>query len=143
VAKPGAGQSAQPLFGSLDDFVWWLTRAYRREIFGDGRTRVWAARWWERQHEEAINRLLVMWLAYEQAIAQGGGAPSSIWVYHFDHHMQVLMMPDGPFAGAKGEENACGRGEPLPYLPPPATSPFYNPDPSPRRRPPTPVQISP
>ena len=42
------------------------------------------------------------------------------WRDHADHHMAVLMDPDGPFATAtEGEENKSKRGEPLPYVAPP------------------------
>ena len=42
------------------------------------------------------------------------------WRDHADHHMAVLMDPDGPFATAtEGEENTSKRGEPLPYVAPP------------------------
>ena len=44
------------------------------------------------------------------------------WRDHADHHMTMLMDPDGPFAGAKtdADENRCRRGETLPYTAPPA-----------------------
>ena len=43
------------------------------------------------------------------------------WRDHADHHMPVLMDPDGAFAGAEpeAEHNCCRRGEPLPYEAPP------------------------
>lgn len=44
------------------------------------------------------------------------------WRDHADHHMAVLMDPEGPFAAADhyGEENQSDKGAPLPYEAPPA-----------------------
>ena len=43
------------------------------------------------------------------------------WRDHADHHMAVLLDPDGPFSDAtEGEDNTNRRGDPLPYAAPPA-----------------------
>jgi hypothetical protein len=39
------------------------------------------------------------------------------WRDHADHHMHVLLSPDGPFARSK---DTCEPGAPLPYIAPPA-----------------------
>ena len=43
------------------------------------------------------------------------------WRDHADHHMGVLMDPQGPFAAADAmaTENQTSKGEPLPYEAPP------------------------
>lgn len=105
-------------YGSVDEFVReHLRHVYRRKISGDGRARVWAARWW--QYDEAVIRLEALWRAWEHLRQDPTTGASVWWRDHADHHMGVLMDPDGPFAGAEGEENACKRGEPLPYIAPP------------------------
>lgn len=105
-------------FGSVDEFVReFLVKVYRRRVSGDGRTRVWAAKWW--RYDEAIIRLEALWRAWEE-LRRDPATGMSVWLRdHADHHMPVLFDPDGPFAGAEGEQNSCRRGEPLPYAPPP------------------------
>ena len=114
-----AGGEAQPTlyYGSVDEFVReYLRHVYRRRI--DYRHRVWAARWWE--HDEAVIRLEALWRAWEHLRRDPGTGMSVWWRDHADHHMAVLMDPDGPFATAtEGEENTSKRGEPLPYVAPP------------------------
>ncbi|AYD89928.1 DUF4913 domain-containing protein [Actinomyces sp. 2119] len=104
-------------FGSVDEFVRdYLRNVYRRRI--DGRHRCWAGRWW--QHEEAVIRLEALWRAWEHLRRDAATGMSIWWRDHADHHMAVLMSPDGPFATAtEGTENTCRLGEPLPYVPPP------------------------
>jgi len=41
---------------------------------------------------------------------------SAWWRDHADHHMRMLMSPDGVLANARSENAA---GDPLPYNPPP------------------------
>lgn len=105
-------------FASVDEFVRdYLRHVYRRRI--DGRHRCWAGRWWE--YDEAVIRLEALWRAWEH-LRLDPATGVSLWLRdHADYHMAVLMDPDGPFAGAtEGPENTCRRGEPLPYVPPPA-----------------------
>ena len=70
--------------------------------------------WW--RSAEAISRLDALWRAWENLRLDGTTGMSVWWRDHADHHMAILMDPDGPFAGST---DACGRGEPLPYTPPP------------------------
>lgn len=105
-------------FSSVDEFLReYLRLVYRRAI--NGRSRVWAARWWE--YDEAVVRLEALWRAWE-FLRRDPSTGMSVWLRdHADHHMGVLMDPDGPFAGADAtaEVNHCRRGEPLPYERPP------------------------
>ena len=121
VDEPGR-ETAEPApelyYGSVDEFVReYLRHVYRRRI--DGRHRVWAARWWE--HDEAVIRLEALWRAWEHLRRDPGTGMSVWWRDHADHHMAVLMEPDGPFftADVSGESNQARKDEPLPYAPPP------------------------
>lgn len=110
---------ASPYYGSVDEFLReYLRSVYQRGI--NGRSRVWAARWWE--YPEAVIRLEALWRAWEHLRQDPTTGMSVWWRDHADHHMPALMDPDGAFAGASAEadENRCRRGEPLPYDQPPA-----------------------
>lgn len=104
-------------YGSVDEFVReYLRNVYRRRI--DGRHRCWAGRWWE--HDEAVIRLEALWRSWEHLRQDAATGMSVWWRDHADHHMAVLMDPDGPFATAtEGEENTSKKGAPLPYVAPP------------------------
>ncbi|PYF96368.1 protein of unknown function [Georgenia satyanarayanai] len=114
------GEAGSALYyGSVDEFVReYLRHVYRRRI--DGRHRVWAARWWE--HDEAIIRLEALWRAWEHLRRDPATGMSVWWRDHADHHMAMLMSPDGPFSAVDpdAKENHTRKGEPLPYQPPPA-----------------------
>ncbi|NTW41328.1 MAG: DUF4913 domain-containing protein [Cellulomonadaceae bacterium] len=113
------GLEAEPqlYFGSVDEFVReYLRNVYRRRI--DGRHRVWAGEWW--RYDEAVIRLEALWRAWEHLRLDPATGMSVWWRDHADHHMTVLMDPDGPFALAtEGEMNVSKRGDPLPYVAPP------------------------
>lgn len=108
----------QLYYATLDDFVRdCLSPLYRRRI--DGRSRVWAAEWW--RYTEAIVRLEALWRSWEH-LRLDPATGMSVWLRdHADHHMPILMSPDGPFAAADhtAEINQTKKGEPLPYLSPP------------------------
>lgn len=108
----------QPYYGSVDEFVRdYLRHVYRRRI--DGRNRCWAGRWWE--HPEAVIRLEALWRSWEHLRLDAATGMSVWWRDHVDHHMAVLIDPDGPFSQATdGDENTCKHGQPLPYVAPPA-----------------------
>ena len=66
-------------------------------------------------------RLEALWRSWE-FLRRDPSTGMSVWLRdHADHHMSVLMDPDGPFAGADAtaEANHCRHGEPLPYERPP------------------------
>lgn len=105
-------------FGSVDEFVReYLRNAYRRRI--DGKNRIWAARWWE--YDEAVIRLEALWRSWEHLRLDPSTGMSVWWRDHADHHMSVLMDPQGPFyaAEAVSRENQETKGGPLPYATPP------------------------
>ena len=105
-------------FGSVDEFVReYLRNAYRRRI--DGKHRIWAAHWWE--YDEAVIRLEALWRSWEHLRQDPSTGMSVWWRDHADHHMSVLMDPQGPFhaADAASRENQETKGGPLPYVAPP------------------------
>lgn len=120
IAGPEDHEAAEPAppelyYGSVDEFVReLLIKTYRRRIDGRGSGRVWSAEWW--RSAEAISRLDALWRAWENLRLDGTTGMSVWWRDHADHHMAILMDPDGPFAGST---DSCGRGEPLPYTSPP------------------------
>lgn len=106
-------------FGSVDEFIrGYLLPTYRRRV--DGQRVLWAAQWWK--YAEAVARLDAMWRAWEY-LRQDAQTGMSVWFRdHAEHHMSILLSPDGPFAAAgegKGRENINEKGDPLPYAAPP------------------------
>ncbi|WP_295787926.1 DUF4913 domain-containing protein [uncultured Microbacterium sp.] len=117
--KAPVDEEPELYFGSVDEFVrGYLLPNYRRRV--DGQRVVWAADWWS--YAEAVARLDALWRAWEhlRLDAQTG---MSVWFRdHAEHHMSILLSPDGPFAAAgegKDRENTNEKGEPLPYISPP------------------------
>lgn len=101
-------------FGSVDEFVREkLIYTYARRVGPQGAFR-WDAKWW--MHPEAISRLDALWRTWEALRLEGTFGMSSWWRDHADHHMRILMSPDGPFAASRSEN---AQGDPLPYTPPP------------------------
>jgi len=108
---------AKPAHPSLGDFVGdYLLPMFTRPTLG-GRW-LWCPHWWE--HSEAVSRLTALWHAWEALRDQPGTAFGSWYREHLDHHLPILMGPDGPFRD-------CANGhytpDPLPASPlPPADS---------------------
>lgn len=101
-------------YESVDEFVREKLRySYARVVSGRGQYR-WSARWWE--SAEAVSRLEALWRAWEHLRLEPALGMSSWWRDHADHHMAMLLSPEGPFNG-RDDENAPG--EPLPYEAPP------------------------
>ena len=107
-------------YGSVDEFVReYLRNVYRRRVGGQQVSRKWAARWW--QYDEAVIRLEALWRSWEHLRNDPATGMSVWWRDHADHHMAVLFDKAGPFAAADEEaENTNRKGEPLPYIAPPA-----------------------
>lgn len=104
-------------YGSVDEFVReYLIGAYRRPLSAG--QRVWAAKWWE--YDEAVIRLDALWRSWEKLRQDPSTGMSVWWRDHADHHMGVLLSPDGPFAGVKMDPSSADqKGVPLPYTAPP------------------------
>jgi len=104
------------MYGSVDEFVReYLRHMYTRPVGGGNARYRWAADWW--RHPEAVARLEGLWRSWEHLRQDPAIGASTWWRDHADHHMTILLSPDGPFARSK---DACDPGEPLPYIEPPA-----------------------
>ena len=115
-APAPADATAEPtlFFGSVDEFVREkLIYTYSRRVGPKGQFR-WDENWW--MYPEAISRLDALWRAWEALRLDGTFGMSVWWREHADHHMRMLMAPDGPFAASRSEN---AQGDPLPYKPPP------------------------
>jgi hypothetical protein len=110
---PEIDQAAAPelVYPNLETFFSaFLAPTYRRSLAG-GRT--WCPQWW--RHAEAIARLDVLWQSWEQMRLEGPAALSAWWRDHADHHMAVLLDPDGPFKGCKPSKHRDENLDPLPF----------------------------
>ena len=102
-------------YGSADEFVRERLRyMYARRVGPGNASFRWAARWWD--YPEALARVDALWRAWEHLRLDGATGSSTWWIEHADHHMPILMSPEGPFAKSEDKNNA---GDPLPYDPPP------------------------
>ncbi len=115
-----ADEEPELYFGSVDEFIrGYLLPNYRRRV--DGQRVVWAAEWW--RYAEAVARLDALWRAWEH-LRQDAQTGMSVWFRdHAEHHMSILLSAEGPFAAAgegKDRENTNEKGQPLPYIAPPA-----------------------
>jgi hypothetical protein len=112
-----AKEDAPRLFyGSVDEFVRErLIHMYKRKVGpqNDGHYR-WAADWWN--YPEALARLEALWRAWEHLRLDPATGSSIWWIEHADHHMPILLDPDGPFSKSTDRN---GHGDPLPYAAPP------------------------
>ena len=102
-------------YGSADEFVRERLRyMYARRVGPGNASFRWAARWWD--YPEALARIDALWRAWEHLRLDGATGSSTWWIEHADHHLPILMSPEGPFAKSEDKNNA---GEPLPYEAPP------------------------
>lgn len=114
-AAAAAPIEPQLYFGSVDEFVREkLIYTYSRRVGPKGQFR-WDENWW--MYPEAISRLDALWRAWEALRLEGTFGMSAWWRDHADHHMRMLMAPDGVFAASRSEN---AQGDPLPYKAPPA-----------------------
>lgn len=108
------GDEPQLFYGSVDEFVREkLSKTYRRQV-GERTQHRWAAEWW--RNAEAVSRLEALWRSWEALRLDPATGMSVWWRDHADHHMPILLSPDGPFAKATDSNDTGG---PLPYERPP------------------------
>ncbi len=114
-ATADVDETPKLVYGSVDEFVReYLRHMYTRPV-GSGNARYrWAAEWW--RSPEAVARLEGLWRSWEHLRQDPATGASTWWAEHADHHMPILLSPDGPFARSK---DSCEPGEPLPYENPP------------------------
>lgn len=101
-------------YGSFDEFVREMIVPIFRRRVGERAPARWAADWWH--YPEAVMRLEALWRSWE-ALRLDPALGLSLWMRdHADHHLAVLMSPEGPFAKSSDEAKV---GDPLPYTAPP------------------------
>lgn len=111
---PPAAEPPPLYYGSVEEFVREMIVPVFCRAVGERAARRWQAAWW--QSTEAIIRLEALWRAWEH-LRLDPGTGMSIWLRdHADHHLTVLMDPDGPWAKSN---DSARPGEPLPYEAPP------------------------
>jgi len=94
-APAAAGQSlALPVYGRVEDWVsGHFTPLFRRPLGGQYR---WCPSW--DGHLEAVSRLTALWRAWEACRIEPGTGMADWYGQHLDHHLPILLGPDGPFA---------------------------------------------
>jgi len=84
----------QLVFGSAEEFLHeQLLLTYVRDI--DDRSAKWCMEWYF--HPEAVSRVEALWRAWEHLRLDGATGISVWWRDHADHHMRILLDPQGPF----------------------------------------------
>ncbi|MCX4099218.1 DUF4913 domain-containing protein [Nocardia sp. alder85J] len=108
-------EQKQLFYPNVEAFVEkFLAVVYAREVV---RARAdtdikWCPQWHD--HPEAASRLGAMWRAWEHARLGKTSELSSWWRDHADHHMAVLMSPDGPFKNCSIGKGKHAVLDPLP-----------------------------
>jgi hypothetical protein len=86
-----------PLYTYVETWV----NAYFTPMFlhrvADGSRHRWCTRWWD--HAEAIGRLTLLWTTWEPA--RWDPSAKASWWLELDHHLPLLLAPDGPFSGCR------------------------------------------
>jgi hypothetical protein len=93
----------------------WLLVVYRRPV--RGRQLTWCPEWW--QHPEARLRLTALWQTWEAMRLEPPFGIADWLRVHLDHHMPILLSPDGPFKGCSVEGHSERPVEKLPSSPDP------------------------
>lgn len=105
----------QTYYCSVDEFVREkLVTSYRRLVGPPGAAPV-AADWWN--YPEAVSWLDALWRAWEHLRLDRVTGAFVWWRDHADHHMRMLLDPQGPFSVSKDTSDP---GEPLLYTAPSA-----------------------
>lgn len=114
-AEVAVSEDARLFYGSADEFFRERLRfMYTRRVGPGNASFRWSARWW--QIPEALARIDALWRTWEHFRQDGATGSSVWWRDHADHHMPILLSPEGPFAKSEDKNQP---GEPLPYEPPP------------------------
>ena len=91
-SAPPEGGPKEPKYRAVEPWVQYhFAPMYSRNVGNKWR---WCRQWWK--HAEAISRLEALWRSWEAARLNPVGM--STWYRdHLDHHLPILMGPDGPF----------------------------------------------
>lgn len=92
--SPAPDEPAELVYGSAEQFLHErLLPAYNRR--NDGKAGLWCPQWF--LHAEAVSRVTSLWRAWEHSRLDASTGMSVWWRDHADHHMSVLLNPDGTF----------------------------------------------
>ncbi len=91
----------------------WLLVVYRRPTRGPQFT--WCPEWW--RHPEAKLRLTALWQTWEAMRLEPPFGMADWLRVHCDHHMPILLSPDGPFKGCESTGHSKRAVEQLPSTP--------------------------
>lgn len=117
---PEADEEQQPelRFADTDDFVRnYIAPCYAREVSKEGIEDDirWCPEWDE--HAEAVCRFEALFRAFEEARQGEGSEMSSFWRDHVDHHMSMLLSPQGCFRYCSVDKGHHGYRRQLTPLP--------------------------
>jgi hypothetical protein len=91
----------------------WLLVVYRRPV--RGRQFTWCPEWW--RHPEAKLRLTALWQTWEAMRLEPPFGMADWLRVHCDHHMPILLSPDGPFKGCEPDKHSDRPVDQLPTTP--------------------------
>ena len=115
-AAPGTSTESdapQPKFDSVDDWIGgYFLPVVRRRLGGQYR---WCARWWA--HAEAVSRLTALWRAWEAMRLEPATGVGDWYSAHLDHHLTILLGPDGPFCQCDSKTGDHQELDPFPADP--------------------------
>lgn len=90
------------VYGSAEEFLHeQLLPTYARSITGESAK--WCIEWYF--HPEAVSRIAALWRAWEHLRLDPATGMSIWWKEHADHHMRVLLHPQGPFYSCDMKEH--------------------------------------
>ncbi|SEJ77795.1 protein of unknown function [Arthrobacter sp. yr096] len=89
----GAEKAPVLVYGSAEEFLHeQLLPTYVRSV--TGKSAKWCVEWYF--HPEAVSRVAALWRAWEHLRLDPATGMSVWWKDHADHHMRVLLDPQGP-----------------------------------------------
>jgi hypothetical protein len=90
------------VYGSAEEFLHeQLLPTYVRSV--TGKSAKWCIEWYF--HPEAVSRVAAMWRSWEHLRLDAATGMSVWWRDHADHHMKVLLDPQGPFFNCDMKEH--------------------------------------
>ncbi|MGW4501319.1 DUF4913 domain-containing protein [Micromonospora sp. NPDC004336] len=89
------GEGQPPVYATVEEWVRdYLLPGFPRPVGEVGLVRWhWCEQWW--RHDEAVTRLTALWYGWEHARLEMTGMLG--WLRELDHHLPMLLGPDGPF----------------------------------------------
>ncbi|MFI5843890.1 DUF4913 domain-containing protein [Catenuloplanes sp. NPDC051500] len=102
-------EAGVPLYTDVEGWVaGYFAPMFLHRVVGSTRVR-WCPRWWD--HAEVIARLTLLWNTWEAARWEPAAKPG--WWLDLDHHLPILLSPDGPFRNCRQtDEHRPGKHEP-------------------------------